>query len=121
MTKPVAVFISYASEDFARVESLYEKLADMEQVKPWMDKKDLLAGQKWEPSIWKAIRRADFFIICLSNRATTKRGFLQREINEALKIWEEKLEDDIYLVPVRLEPCNVPARLAEFQWVDLFE
>ena len=31
------------------------------------------------------------------------------------------LEDDIYLIPVRIEECDVPERLRDFHWVDLFE
>jgi hypothetical protein len=31
------------------------------------------------------------------------------------------LDSDIYLIPARLEDCEVPERLGDFQWVDLFE
>jgi hypothetical protein len=50
-----------------------------------------------------------------------KRGFLQREIRQALDLWQEKLDDDIYVIPARLEECQVPESLSKFQWVDLFE
>jgi HEAT repeat protein len=30
------------------------------------------------------------------------------------------LESDIYLIPVRLEECEIPEELREHQWVDLF-
>jgi hypothetical protein len=46
---------------------------------------------------------------------------LQREIRQALDIWQEKLEDDIYVIPARLEECNVHGDLENFQWVDLYE
>jgi len=36
-------------------------------------------------------------------------------------MWQEMLEDDIYLIPVRLEDCEVPDSLLDFQWVNLFE
>jgi hypothetical protein len=31
------------------------------------------------------------------------------------------MSDDIYLIPVRLGPCDVPGDLDGFQWVDLFK
>jgi formylglycine-generating enzyme required for sulfatase activity len=46
---------------------------------------------------------------------------LQREIKQALEQAEEKLEHDVYLIPARLDDCEVPDALSEIQWVDLFE
>jgi len=114
------IFFSYASEDKEQVEQLYQKLLDA-GFKPWMDTKDILPGERWEYSINKAVRESDFFIVCLSTNSVSKRGFLQKEIKNALNIWQEKLEEDIYLIPVRLEKCEVPESLKVFQWVDLFD
>ena len=57
----------------------------------------------------------------MSTRSVKKRGFLQKELVYALEVWKEKLEDDIYLIPVRLDKCDIPERLSGFEWVDLFE
>lgn len=114
------VFLSYARADEAKVEYLYQQLNDL-GFTPWMDKKDILPGELFESSIDKAIRRSDFFLVCLSTKSANKRGFLQREIKTALDIWQEKLESDIYLIPVRLEDCEVPDSLRNFQWANLFE
>jgi hypothetical protein len=64
------------------------------------------------------IRR--FFIFFASHHSAEKRGFVQKELKEALEIWKEKLEDDIYLIPVRLEECTVPTALSDLQYVDVF-
>jgi len=114
------IFLSYASEDEEKVDQLYQQLSAA-GFKPWMDKKDILPGERWKSSIPRAIRQSDFFLACLSKQSVSKRGFLQREIKDALDLWQEKLEDDIYLIPVRLEDCPVPESLCDFQWVDLFE
>ncbi|HID62398.1 MAG TPA: TIR domain-containing protein [Anaerolineae bacterium] len=114
------IFLSYAREDEEKVKKLYQKLSDA-GFKPWMDKKDILPGERWESSIRRAVRRSDFFLACLSANSVQKRGVIQKEIRYALDIWQEKLEDDIYLIPVRLEVCEVPERLCDFQWVNLFE
>ena len=120
MKAPSQIFLSYAREDEEKVENLYRKLSDAE-FKPWMDKKDILPGEIWQSCIQRAIRRSDFFLACLSAKSVNRRGFLQREIKDALDIWQEMLEDDIYLIPVRLEDCEVPESLRDFQWVNLFE
>ena len=49
-----------------------------------------------------------------------KRGYVQREFKFALDKWREYLVDDIYIVPIRFDDCEIPEELAEFQWVDLF-
>jgi hypothetical protein len=116
----VQIFLSYAREDEKEVENLYQELSNA-GFKPWMDKKDILPGERWESCIQRAIRSSDFFLACLSAHSVSKRGWIQKEIRNALDIWQEKLEDDIYLIPVRLEDCEVPQRLRGFQWVNLFE
>jgi hypothetical protein len=114
------IFLSYAREDAEEVEDLYQKLSAA-GFKPWMDTKDLLPGERWKSSIQKAIRRSDFFLVCLSANSIDKRGWIQREIKQALDIWQEMLDSDIFLIPVRLEDCEVPESLCDFHWVDLFE
>jgi hypothetical protein len=114
------IFISYAPEDEEKVERLYRKLSDA-GFKPWMDKKDLLPGEQRQFRIPQAIRRSDFFVVCLSVNSTDRRGWIQREIKQALEIWQERLESDIYLIPVQLEDCQVPERLRDFQRVNPFE
>ena len=85
------------------------------------DKVNILPGELWDTTIQSAIRRADFFLVCISSISINKRGYLQKEIQKALDIWKEKLEDDIYFIPCRLEKCELPRQLSCFQWVDLFE
>jgi TolB protein len=81
----------------------------------------LRLSEKWKPCIQEAIRHSDFFLACLSTNSVSKRGYLQKEIKDALDIWQEKLDSDIYLLPARLEDCEVPESLGDFQWVNLFE
>jgi hypothetical protein len=114
------IFLSYAREDKEKVEKLHQQLSDA-GFKPWMATKDILPGERWESGIRGAIRRSDFFLACLSANSVSKRGWIQKEIRNALDIWQEKLEDDIYLIPVRLEDCEAPESLGGFQWVNLFE
>jgi len=115
------IFISYAHEDARKVRRLYYDLIDA-GFQPWMDKVDLAPGEDWRMAIEKAMRSADFVIICLSKTSVGKSGVLQREWNVALSLlWQEKKIDDIYIFPARLEPCELPKELSGVQWVDLFE
>jgi formylglycine-generating enzyme required for sulfatase activity len=116
----VRIFISYAREDETRVKLLYQQLADA-GFQPWLDREHIIPGMKWEPVIKKALKQSDFVLVCLSANSINKRGFLQREIKQALEQAEEKLEHDVYLIPARLDDCEVPDALSEIQWVDLFE
>jgi len=120
MKATAQIFLSYAREDRGKVEKLYQKLSEA-GFNPWMDKKNILPGEKWEVAIREAIRRSDFFLACLSANSVTKRGWIQKEIKDALDIWQAMLDSDIYLIPVRLEDCKAPESLRDFQWVDLFE
>jgi len=120
MNTPLRIFMSYAREDLAQVSRIYRRLQRAGH-QPWMDKHNLIGGEKWEPAIYRALSAADFVFIFLSAHSTTKRGFLQREIRKALYIAEEKLDTDIYIIPVRLEPCITDPALGVYQRVDIFE
>jgi hypothetical protein len=113
------IFLSYARMDEAKVRTLYEKLSD-KGFNPWIDIENIFPGEDWEHSIINVIKESHFFLACISRNSVNKRGFIQLEINEALEIWKQKLNTDIYLIPVRLEDCNVPKELEKFQRVDLF-
>lgn len=114
------IFISYAREDQARAQELCRKLEEA-GFRPWLDTRDILPGEKWRVAIKAALEASDFVLVCLSSHSVEKRGFLQREIRDALDLRQEFLDSDIYLIPVRFEKVTVPEPLREFQWVDLFE
>jgi hypothetical protein len=60
-------------------------------------------------------------VTCFSSNSVTKKGGFQAEIRYALDCGSRIPLDDIYLIPVRLDECRVPARIQrEVQWVDLF-
>lgn len=117
--RPIKVFISYAHEDKATVRKLYQYLAD-DGMDVWRDKEKLMPGQKWEYQIRKAVREADAIILCISNDFN-EAGYRQKEVVWAIDAAMEKPEDDIFLIPARLEDCQVPERLNKWQWVDLYE
>jgi hypothetical protein len=115
------IFLCHAKEDKGRVKALYHQLKAAGYC-PWLDTYDLLPGQEWWTEIEKIMSDPhNLVVVCLSNNSTTKRGVVQREIARALDVLEEMPEDAIYLIPARLEVCDVPRRLEHLHWVDLFE
>ena len=54
----VQIFLAHAKEDEAQVMELYERLRE-KGYRPWLDKKDLIAGQNWRNAIPKAISESD--------------------------------------------------------------
>ena len=114
------VFISYAKEDLVYASDLYDYLL-AQKYDPWLDKKKLLAGTNWELEIRKALKESDFIILLLSSTSVIKRGYVQREFKLALEYSELKLESDIYIIPILINDCRIPARLDKFQWLLLSE
>ncbi|NUM69130.1 toll/interleukin-1 receptor domain-containing protein, partial [candidate division KSB1 bacterium] len=47
MSKPVQIFLCHASEDKPKVVEVYRFL-QQQGFKPWLDKEDLLPGQRWD-------------------------------------------------------------------------
>ncbi len=120
MPDKVKIFISYARVDAEPVAEIYQRLLDA-GFDPWIDTEHLLPGVRWRETIEKALREADFFLLCLSAQSKDRRGFIQKEIKTALDLWEEKLHDDIYFIPLRLEDCELPDQVSEIQCVNWFE
>src|ERR1700722_16892517 len=98
---------------------LYYRLREA-GIQPWIDEEDLLPGQQWQEVIREAVQAARIVVVCLSRKSIDKRGFFQVQIQYALDVAAKKT-DSYYVVPTRLEPCDIPARLAQWQWVDLFD
>jgi len=80
-----------------------------------------LPGQDLDLEITAAVRSSGAVLVCLSRASVTKEGFVQKEIKYALDVADEKPEGTIFIIPVRLEECDVPERLKRWHWVNLFE
>jgi len=121
VTEQLGVFLCHGSEDKMPVRELYKRLAK-DGFAPWLDEENLIPGQDWQQEITKAVRMCHVVLVCLSASSVTKEGFVQKEIKIALDVADEKPEGTIFIIPVRLqEGVNVPSRLSQWQWVNLFD
>lgn len=119
-TKATRLFLCYAREDTLAVKAIYQKLLEA-GFNPWMDKKDLLPGQNWQIETPKVLKSARFVIIFFSKNSVSKLGYVQREFKLALDTLEEMPEGRLYIIPVRLDDCQVPASFEHIHYCDLFE
>lgn len=114
------IFLCHSSNYKPYVEELYLKLKG-DGFNPWLDKKDLLGGQDWEFEIRRTIRKAKVIIICLTKDLKRKTGYVQSEIKMAMNEATKYPDGSIFIIPVRLEECDVPDRLQSLHRIDLFE
>jgi CheY-like chemotaxis protein len=116
MTK---VFLSYSRADESQAERLYRSLCE-HGLDIWFDKESLLPGQNWEEEIKREIHKSDFVILLLSIKSVGRRGFFQKELRLALDVLDTIPLGHVYLLPIRLDTCEIPSRLAAIHYVDLF-
>lgn len=114
------VFLCYARVDQQTAKRVY---ADLQAAgaEPWMDTANLLPGQKWRDVIRQAISKSAYVLVLLSPGALSSRGFLQRELKEALSVVATLPPTEVFVIPVRIHPC-APRHtlLKQLHWVDLF-
>ena len=124
----IRIFLAHASEDKEAVIDLYQRLKES-GFQPWLDKVNLLPGQNWRAEIPKAIKNSQVFIACLSEKSVQKQGYIQREFRMALNAMADRPPGQIYLIPVRLDDCQIPElrqeeygiSLIDYQWINLYE
>ena len=114
------MFICHSSGDKGHARDLAGSLRD-DGFDPWLDEEKLLPGQDWALEIAKAVRTAHAVAVCVSTASVSKVGFLQKEIKLVLDAADERPDGSIFVIPVRLEDCEMPERLRRWQRVDLFD
>ena len=121
-------FISYVREDARRVDRLQQAL-EAAGIPVWRDTADLWPGEDWRAKIRAEITaNALVFIACFSRASVARaRSFQNEELAIAVEQVRLRRPDDPWLIPVRLEECEIPdydlgggRSLASIQRVDLF-
>jgi tetratricopeptide (TPR) repeat protein len=95
---------------------------DIAGFEPWMDRHNLEPGDRWDAEIRTGLARADVLCVFLSNNGQTGRDrYFRREYLLGLEVMSARELDRSTVVPVRLDSCEVPPELQEFQIVTLVE
>jgi purine-nucleoside phosphorylase len=114
------VFLCHSSEDKPEIRRLHQRLlADGYQ--PWLDEVDIIGGSNWEIAIEEAVRESDVVVVSMTPASIAKEGYVQVEIRHILRIAEEKPENVIYVIPLKLDECVVPRMLRQWQYINYFQ
>ena len=121
------IFLAHAEVDKPAVRVLYQRLREA-GFQPWIDDEDIIPGQNKREAIPKAIKESDLFIACLSSRSVNQAGDLMRQLRQSLDRMAEMPPDEIYLVPLKLDRCEIPdlqrdeegIKLQDYQSLDYF-
>jgi hypothetical protein len=117
--RSLRVFLCHSSDDKPVVRDLYRCLI-ADNVDAWLDEEKLVPGDDWNLEITRAVRNSDVVIVCLSRNSVNKVGYVQKELRQALDISDEQPEGKAFLIPLKLDECDVPDRLRRYQWVEFF-
>jgi uncharacterized protein (TIGR00725 family) len=115
------VFLCHSSGDKPAVSELYQRLKVEQGMVPWLDQEMLLPSQDWNYEIMKAVQASHVVLVCLSKSSISKEGYVNKEIKMALDIADEKPEGTIFLIPLKLEECELPRRLSQWQALNYFD
>ena len=114
------LFLCYAHSDREVVHNLYRSMKD-DGINIWLDLENLQPGQDWQQEICKAILKSDAIIVCLSREFNKQHGYRYEELKIALEKANLLEPSDVFIIPVRLEKCDMPESLSHLHRVDLFE
>lgn len=102
------------------VHKLYTRIMN-DGINAWLDTKKLQPGQDWQYEIRNALLRCDMVIVCLSQGFNKQQGYRHEELKLALEKANFLPNDEIFIIPVRLEKCDMPESLSHLHRVDLFK
>jgi hypothetical protein len=115
---PLRLYISHASQDQARVNQLRDELK-AEDLQVFLCE-DLPVGSDWQREIDQELRRTDVFVYCFSSTSVARPGLYNDELKAARARQRTEGEQAILIVPLRLEPCSIPAEIKDLTVLDLF-
>ena len=118
--KKLIPFLCYAKENQVVIREFSQRLKAEGWIDPWFDEEDILPGQVWQDSVVNAVRKSHAVIVFLSAVAVISEGFFQKELKLALDTAAEKPEGTIFIIPIRIDHCEVPEMLTKYQYVDYF-
>ncbi len=103
------IFICYARIDQQFAYQLVEDLSDYE-VGIWMDVRSIPHGSNWDMEVQKGLDSSDLMLVLLTPAAASSQNVADE--------WSYFIEKNKPIVPLLVEPCEVPFRLSRRQRVD---
>jgi len=106
------LFISYSHKDKAFASNVAKDLEN-EGYDIWLDRTDIQTGSRWDDEVVKGLETSRVFMVLLSQAAVASEN-VKDEIDYAIDHQKKML-------PLLLEPCEIPLRLRRVQYVDFIK
>lgn len=119
-TPKANIFLIHAHADREVVLKLFQRM-QKQGVDAWLDSERLVPGQDWRSEIRNALLKCDAVVVCLSRAFDQKQGYRHEELKLALEKANLLPDDEVFIIPARLEECEVPESLRHLHRVDLFK
>lgn len=103
------IFVSYSHKNTEFASKLTKDL-EREGYEIWLDRMDIKGGSRWDDEIVKALKASQVFLILLSENSAVSQN-VKDEIGYAM-------DRNLHILPVLIEPCEVPFRLRRHQYID---
>lgn len=114
LSEMAKIFLSYSSlnKDFA--EKLASDLSELSH-KVWLDEWEIKVGDSIPKKISDGLENSDYVVVILSTSSTVSK-WVENEWHA--KYWEEIEQEQVKVLPVLLEKCNIPVLLAPKKFAD---
>ncbi len=117
MSERKAIFISHASpEDNPFTLWLGAKLAAL-GYEVWADVLRLTGGEDWQRKLENAIRERACKVLLVANARSVQKQGVRNEIQIASEV-ARKIEDQEFIIPLRLTPFEAPFLIVQAQYID---
>jgi hypothetical protein len=114
------IFMIHAHSDRETVHKLYGRLVS-DRLYVWLDAERLQPGQDWQNEIRDALLKCNVVIVCLTRNFDKQHGYRHEELKLALEKANFLPNDEVFIIPARLEQCDMPESLKHLHRVDLFK
>lgn len=116
--KPFDVFLSYHSNDSEWVVQLKERLKEAD-ILVWLDRDQIRPGDRFTKALEKGIAKSKSVVIVVSPGACES-GWVREEYDRALYLINSA-QQDLRLIPVILQHCDIPGFLSSRNSVQFAE
>jgi hypothetical protein len=114
------LFLCYSPIDKEKVYELYNHLKN-DGINVWIDQQSLLPGQNRKSEVANIIAKSYAIIVCLSKNSIQEEGEIQADIRVAIEAAKNKPEGIIFMIPVKLDACQLPPSLSQYHPANLYE
>ena len=110
------IFLGYASEHKNIARQVFDILKkDGDAV--WFDKESLIAGDNWDKERRNAQEKAHLAVHLCSEEIKKRKGVVNREIQDSLRIQRDQPLGVTYLIPIKIGEFDMPDEFKDIHWI----